>query len=81
MCERRRPPKAVEGRDKRGEGIPAGADPAQAEEEGSADRSSDRGSRRCGVCGRELTDPGAVLLYADDVRGGEEDEESTNTDG
>lgn len=57
------------------------ADPAQAEAEGSADRSSDRGSRRCGVCGRELTNPGAVLLYADDVRGGEEDEESTNTDG
>lgn len=81
MCERRRPPKAVEGRDKRGEEEHSEADPAQAEAEGSAAGYPGRGGRRCGVCGRELTDPGAVLLYADDVRGGEEDEESTNIDG
>ena len=80
MCERRRPPKAVEGRDKRGEEEHGEADPEQAEAEGSADRSSGRGGRRCGICGRDVTDPGAVLLHEDSVRGGEEDEESTNID-
>lgn len=40
MCERRRPPKAVEGRDKRGE-----------EEHSEADRAADLGTdRRCAEC-------------------------------
>lgn len=81
MCERRRPPEAVEGRDKRGEEEYSEADPAQAEAEGSATGSSGWCGRRCGICGRDVTDPGAVLLHEDSVRGGEEDEESTNADG
>ena len=80
MCERRRPPEAVERRDKRGEEEHSEADPAQAKAEESVALSSGRGGRRCGICGRDVTDPGAVLLHEDSVRGGEEDEESTNID-
>lgn len=80
MCERRRPPKAVERRDKRGEEGHSGADPAQAEAEESVAGSSGRGGRRYSVCGRDAADTGAVLLHEDSVRGGEEDEESTNID-
>lgn len=38
MCERRRPPKAVERRDKRGEEEHGEADPAQSENDETADR-------------------------------------------
>ena len=51
MCERRRPPEAVERRDKRGEEEHSEADPAQAEAEGQADRAADLGTdRRCAEC-------------------------------
>ena len=51
MCERRRPPRAVERRDKRGEEEYCKADPAQAEAEGQADRAVDLGAdRRCAEC-------------------------------
>lgn len=56
------------------------ADPAQAEAEGSAAGYPGRSGRRYSVCSRHAADPGAVLLHEDSVRGGEEDEESTNID-
>lgn len=54
-----------------GEEIPAGVDPAQAEAERPVAGPAGRCGRGCGVCSRELTDSGAVLLHADSVRGGE----------
>lgn len=67
-------------RDKRGEEIPAGADPAQAEAEGPAVGPFGWCGRRRGVRSRESVDSDSVLLHEDSVRGGEEDEESTNID-
>lgn len=70
MCERRRPPEAVERRDKRGTGkrIYSEADPAQTEAEGQAGRAADLGTdRRCVKCrihaggAAVLPDGGAIL--------------------
>lgn len=81
MCERRRPPRAVERRDKRGEEKHSEADPAQTATEGQADRAVDLGADRRRTKRRIHVDSAAVLLHEDSVRGGEEDEESTNADG
>ncbi len=68
MCERRRPPRAVERRDKRGEEKHSEADPAQTATEGQADRAVDLGAdRRCAECwfyvgsAAVLPDGGAIL--------------------
>lgn len=68
MCERIRPPRAVERRDKRGEEKHSEADPAQTATEGQADRAVDLGAdRRCAECwfyvgsAAVLPDGGAIL--------------------
>lgn len=61
MCERRRPPKAVEGRDKRGEEKHSEADPAQSENDEMADRYHSLCGRRNG-CGDSFSDRCINLL-------------------
>lgn len=61
MCERRRPPKAVEGRDKRGEEEHSEADPAQSENNETADRYHSLCGRRNG-CGDSFSDRCINLL-------------------
>lgn len=61
MCERRRPPKAVEGRDKRGEEEHSEADPAQSENDEMADRYHSLCGRRNG-CGDSFSDRCINLL-------------------
>ena len=61
MCERIRPPRAVERRDKRGEEEYCKADPAQAEAEGQADRAVDLGADRRRTKRRIHVDSAAVL--------------------
>ena len=61
MCERRRPPKAVEGRDKRGEEEHSEADPAQSENNETADRYHSLCGRRNG-CGDCISDRRINLL-------------------
>lgn len=61
MCERRRPPEAVEGRDKRGEEEHSEADPAQSENDEMADRYHSLCGRRNG-CGDSFSDRCINLL-------------------
>ena len=61
MCERRRPPRAVERRDKRGEEKHSEADPAQTATEGQADRAVDLGADRRRTKRRIHVDSAAVL--------------------
>lgn len=61
MCERIRPPRAVERRDKRGEEKHSEADPAQTATEGQADRAVDLGADRRRTKRRIHVDSAAVL--------------------